>query len=633
MKKEKIFYFLHDFNPALDYSSGEIISLYPRVSFELETRGLRYKTLGAFYEERDIFRNGAQMFAPFMSWLGEFDAFLQSFVPFFKERGLSLGKLCVSELKYLSDELWIESFIVNKFIESQGPGIRVLYIREARPKTDYSPRAYLRSERNNFLLELLRLIAATHSERLNVELLEHAASAKKPVRAGSPLKAFLKGKLPDCFYLLRLLYRFFYYGKRSALSSKGAVLALSLGAYQMDEILRGLFKSGWKIYGLSDNKIRDLTRLSEPVLADLSENAVFRFDPAQALTALRENDRLYDFFERQTSLPVKNIVAPFLESFVESTVPAMIRSVEIFDKFFLEHSAATVLATSSAGIQNKAALTAAKTAGSKRVCFQHGIHAYRDPLIYVTDLDPFDVFFATDEFSERMYARHEDLPVKPCQVSCSTHYLQKIRKTLSFSRTGTPKKRILYVPTKVISYRRSLSVPTYSVDAYYEYQKKLMDTFKELREFTFIYKQAKTDWKMSYDSIIPYFKNNPAYSNIRLETGHLAGYFPKVDGIIIDRPTTTLFEAAAAGVPFLCLTGSAVSYGMDESMKTFFGKRLCVFSTPEEAADLARAFVLSIDREPPLDFPLSEYDFMSVERNLRMSSAAPLMAGSKACHD
>ena len=624
---KKIYYFLHDFNPDLDYSDGEIISLYPDVSYILDGKNISYMTPVEFYCEDNLFKDQDNYFAGCLDWITKFDKFLYDRISFCKENGLSLARINISDLKYFADELCIESYFIREFIKKAGRSIEIRYVRVfSAEKKELCPRTFIRDEKNNFLYDILEIVSQNNPV-LTLKSLEFDIK-KQPVQSKKALilrKDFLKAKSELLFKIVKALSYIVKYKKFNRFftsEKREKILSLHLGLYQIDEILRGFIGKGFDVFTLSDDEILFLNGFLDNKVIDLSNKKNSNFlkniheECEKAAENICDSVELFKWVEEKCGLPVKPLIIPYLKHFVIKTCFEIICSTKKFLDFFNSRRIDRLVATSSAGKHVKGAILAAKILKIHTICFEHGIHAYFDKLITLTDLDPFDVYFTTDPLSQNMYADNKKLEfIKPCKVYQSSHYLSRIKSNYSKKNRGRPeskKKTILYVPTKVVSYRRSITVPTYAVDWYYTYQKKIIDYFASVKECNFIYKQPKTDWDMPDKSIIPSFNGKEKYSNISVETGRLSGYFSKVDGIILDRPTTSTFEAAVSGLPYLCLCADFVSYGLHDTFKNFFGKNLQIFSGYDEAIRCVKDFMQSPAEDYINELKLDEYDFNKV---------------------
>jgi hypothetical protein len=71
-------------------------------------------------------------------------------------------------------------------------------------------------------------------------------------------------------------------------------------------------------------------------------------------------------------------------------------------------------------------------------------------------------------------------------------------------------------------------------------------------------------------------------------------YIGKIDGVVVDRPTTPLFEGAMLDKPLLCLIPGFISSHIDENAFPLFGDNISVFQTDEDAVNSLNRFLEDI---------------------------------------
>ena len=182
----KLYYFIHDFDPHRDYSDGEVVSLYPDVSYMLDKEGITYSTLEAFYSEDKIFSDQDRHFREVLKWIEKLDKFFHGNISFCRQNNLALARINISILKYLVDELFIEAYTVNSFLKRlDEEKMEVRYVRySSRKDKELCPRKFLREEKNNFLYDLLNA-AASGKSSLEIKLYEFDRSADVDYRRRS----------------------------------------------------------------------------------------------------------------------------------------------------------------------------------------------------------------------------------------------------------------------------------------------------------------------------------------------------------------------------------------------------------------------------------------------------------------
>ena len=321
---------------------------------------------------------------------------------------------------------------------------------------------------------------------------------------------------------------------------------------------------------------------------------------------LNEGQDWLPWIDQKAGVPMKELVAPFFESFFKETCPQILIKAESFQNFYERFQIDFMVTHTSADSFAKSALVAAALHPSvKSVCIQHCCDVFEDKVMEMTDIDPFDVHFATDSLSQirfRQYAQKDY--VKPAQVFQSPHFLINVA---AYAKKGTAparKKRVLYLPTKLTVHTRYFNCLVYPITWYFEYQKELLNFFSR-QDFQFIYKHQVRNKKYTENSLIPYIEAR-GYKNIKVETAPMMTYFQSVDAIIMDRPTTALYEAAMSGVPTLALYPDMIDGLISKEAVDFFGKGVQRFSSHQEAFEKIEEFLNSRPEDYRAKVPLRD---------------------------
>jgi hypothetical protein len=600
MKSEKI-YLLHDFKQDIDYTDGHIIALYPDVAYELDKRKISYSLLHDYYSENDIFKHQDKKFFSLLEQVKNMDAVIRKLLEQNLKFKTGLFSLNVSDFKYLVEELFIELEVVKSLLENYGKIKEIVYI--SKPLTSIKSigcRQFLRKEKNNFLFELLEHFTNHRDISLKTIELDVAPVMADKKSLSVKVKDFFKHHFRSKFEFLKKIQYSSKYITDCIKENGRAIFFLNSGSFQIDFVINDYIKNGYSIHINDKENVRFLEKKGALKLSLIEQQLhPFGFKKEQfvdlsqiILTSKDYNEWKDEYFK---TFEVKYILDSFISELITNTIYQQLQWVEGYRSYFIKHNITRIIATNSAGEHTKAALLAAESLNIPKVCYQHGIHAYYDRLIVLTDLLPFDEFYATDHFSKEMYKEKVGMQdITECNVSVATHYLENFSQQAVKNKKMIKKKTYLYVPTKVVGFRRSLTVPTYPVHWYYEYQKALVDFFIAQKDIKFIFKQPKSDWDIAAKSIIPYIKKqNP--DNVVIETDRLSKYFDHVSGVIVDRPTTSTFESIAYGLPTLCLCGSSVSIGLFEQFKVFLKSSLFIFPSIDDAIFKIQSFISEPD--------------------------------------
>ena len=297
------------------------------------------------------------------------------------------------------------------------------------------------------------------------------------------------------------------------------------------------------------------------------------------------------------------LVLPYLKYFIEDVCSEILFKSKRFIEFYKNLDIDMVVATSASDNNSKSALIAAKKANIDRIGFQHGTDIYNNRNWHINDIDNFDYYFTFEPLAEERFKRAVCYDyvnnTKILQMPYRLTNTMTKRTSRNIDREGkrdlSDKKTILYVPaSKSNIHSRCYNNMTYPVLWYYELQKKLINFFATKREFEFIYKHANnTTRQWASKSIVPYIKSKNS-KNIFLETRLMREYIGKIDGVVVDRPTTPLFEGAMLDKPLLCLIPGFISSHIDENAFPLFGDNISVFQTDEDAVNSLNRFLEDI---------------------------------------
>ncbi|MFH1868823.1 MAG: hypothetical protein ABH843_07620 [Candidatus Omnitrophota bacterium] len=632
-----VYYLIKDYNPDVDYSDGVIISLMPKASFLLGEAGIRYKTLEDYYDEKQLRRDEDKYFFSQLSWFEGFDDFLKSQIRYCSEHSIRPAKSFYRKMKYFIDTLIIQSMIMREFIAKIGQEAELRYVRDISGNVQTrtcSMQIFNETEGATFFPEILGILTRERKE-ITLRFLDFYSKRKQ-----SAEKRDFRTRLKNVARSLsikrqiKLLYHFLKYKKYFLLKSSkrgkdGAkrLAFLHSGNVYMDFLIQELIKKGDDIFYLSNDVIYRcndaLERAEWKIGKDYDKEApaaVIYEDCRRAADRLSAETGIFGWLNINSGLDLFELIFPYFKYFVSETCPEILSRSVSFRKFFEDFNIDYVVGLTSTDINSMSALIAAKQLprmGS--IGIQHGIEAYDERIWHMTDIDAFDYYLAADEFSEKRYKECVKLDyVSPCIIYRSSHYLSSIKNGNGKKNAKRSTKRVLYIPTKRSTYIKFFNNITYPVLWYFEYQKQIIDLFAKFSRHDFIFKRAATKRKWAYEAIVPYILNKN-YKNVFIETRPVSYYQGRIDAIILDRPTTALFESAMMGIPFLCLYHEIAEPQICAETAAFFGKRLRSFEDFNKAKDIITTFLDSLETkdadEYVVDFPLTGNSICDIVHN------------------
>jgi len=110
---------------------------------------------------------------------------------------------------------------------------------------------------------------------------------------------------------------------------------------------------------------------------------------------------------------------------------------------------------------------------------------------------------------------------------------------------------------------------------YFSWHKELIKLFSSRDDFNFIWKAIPASNEL-YDPI-PDLINEQGYKNIKYATESFVKWIKKTDLVLLDFPSTALYEAAVSGLPVMSLFFAPFSV-VRESAVELFGKSLQPFN-------------------------------------------------------
>jgi hypothetical protein len=165
--------------------------------------------------------------------------------------------------------------------------------------------------------------------------------------------------------------------------------------------------------------------------------------------------------------------------------------------------------------------------------------------------------------------------------------LPRIRRK---SPLALPRKpTVVYVTSWVPGHLRYLGKPDYTENATHDVQVAICGALASRSDRNVVLKLYP--WHRPNSAIERHLRS--VKSPVRVSRAPLRYWFASADAFIIDHPSTSLYQAALAGIPVLALLYSRFQF-RPAALAEFEGQT-APFSTPGEAAELVRDF---LDRMP-----------------------------------
>lgn len=587
----KEWYILEDFNAGLNYAGKDILALTPAACYEMDNREIKYTILEDFYDGDDLAGSRDKYFLEQLNWIDELDEFLRKKIDICAEKKIELAKGHYCQLVFFIDSLVISARANGEFFKKEKlssvkyacnrEGLVSDYSIYGLPSTGQSlvRQIFLKMcEDNNIPVES---IGATRTRRGNSEDLRRNAGLIKNILRD------LGGKS---------VYSYFKYKKyknplKTAPRNNLAALFLHAGIYAMDNAIERCLNEGWRVYlkdgghiyrldGCSRKEVLDLDKHASPLFTRIKEKC------SSVANSLDAGDRLFDWIDEKCGMRTRDLMVKFIRHFIEVICPETLYEIKIISDFLREEKIGFIMARSGTERETIGSFLAGKISGVKRVCFQHGMSPMDWKVWHITELKLNDLYFATDNISESyLNDALKNEYAGDCRVFQSPHYLK-------FLESSIPGKKLkddllLYVPLRVFVGYNCLNCMRYSLTWYFRLQKYIIDLLGKNSGLNVVFKLGSGQ-RWADESIVKYIQDK-GYKNISIKRNDFTKHMQSGARVLMDYPSSALFEAVAMGLPVMSLCYSKFPLWTDA--RRFFGKSIQIFSSFEEAVKLVENFI------------------------------------------
>ena len=180
-------------------------------------------------------------------------------------------------------------------------------------------------------------------------------------------------------------------------SYRKRILFLHSGNKFIDPLITELIQQGDVVYYLVGDNIHHCN--------DIFEKVVWNVRSKAKKLNLEPPSEIIDFVSSKAGVDVKEILYPYLKDFVSNVCPEMIARSVSFEKFYIKFKIDFVVGLTSTDTNSMCALISARQLRIKTIGVQHGIEVFDEKIWHMTDIDAFDYYLATDEFSARKYEK------------------------------------------------------------------------------------------------------------------------------------------------------------------------------------------------------------------------------------
>jgi len=277
-----------------------------------------------------------------------------------------------------------------------------------------------------------------------------------------------------------------------------------------------------------------------------------------------------------------------LETHGSFVLPLIERLATALGPHLASTSTERIVSTNAWSVEEFGALLAAQRSGIERVLYQHGDHAFSYDGWLLTETSNFDRMVASD-------------PTVPPDLHEGGRRLDMKTPAMSFGRhrvSGSSRKRaadgtVCYVPA-ILTGDTAVRPSVYFEDSWYiRWQLRLLAEMGKRAGTRFVWKGLPTSGQA--DDPLPSIIHREGISNVRYESLPFLEILPQVSRVVLDFPSTAMYEAVWAGVPTTCVSFPRFA-GLRKRALELFSGVLHQCEDEEAALTVIRCFLDSPER-------------------------------------
>lgn len=619
-------YLIEAYSQKLKFEKGSnVIALTPNVCYELDKTGIKYSILEDYYGKAEILKEEDNYFTSQLIWYDGLDKFLFRIFPTARKMKLKLARHYYLFLKNMVDSIVVRSKTLSGFIERTEPA-SIVYVSNKWEEDTIDFTLFFRGSESLFS-RLIPIICSKHSVPFSRIVIKGGASIKN-----SPIIRIekLKGKFRTNKYV-KNIWLFYKYGTGvsiiSSLFRRKDTLNIFLlkSGYGSEELIKDLIRRGHRVFLKSGEKILKYSPFGISQYCKIKKNnnyakiqPEFEGNWRKIKEYLNNQTKLLDWINQNCGVDVSTIILPRLQYFIGIICPKILSLIDAYVQFYNDDDINFVITPHRWYPDEFAAISATKySKTTKSVCIQHGneVFAYKP---WDIELWPYDIFFVTNkeiaEYFKKRINLYNDYALQTVpSLSYRLNKVVDISRKKKFRVKKGRRKTLIYVPTS-LGWDTIRLGSKYDDVWYYRWQCALLKLFASKQDFLFIWKGIPTSNKI-YNPI-PNVIYDQKYYNIEYATNPFIQWIKTADLVLLDYPSTALYEAAVAKLPVMSLCNTSF-YVIRNSAAELFGNSLQPFSNIREALDKVMEFLNASSNEFLVSIPCSEKSMLDILKSLK----------------
>jgi hypothetical protein len=595
------YYFIENFSKELVFDSEDlIVSLTPESSQAMEQRGLNYKIPEDFYSESEFLKDEPNYYHDQLSCFKQYDNILRN--KFFKAKNWNI-KLATSVyyvLKVVIDSLIIRSKIAHRILDSVNPD-EVVYVSNMGEPDKFTDEVHSLLFLN--CQSIYSRVFPIICEQKGIDF-HHLILGNTNIRINKPsVQNNLTGLIKRKINHFAPFYK--YYTGKSYLSSScnkpnSNILFLQPNSFCFDLML-DFKKEGHNVFYRTNGIIKSLSVLHRTV--DIEPE--FLNAKNKTPVSMTDTQQIIDWINKYCKLDISSIIVPRLQHFEGELCPRILHYVDYYHSYFRLNNIDLIITKHKVCLQDHGAILASKICNNiKSICLQHGDDIFDIKSYDYREYHPYDYYFTNDtEMLSHIKSRLKKNKFDTKVFIYGYRYLSEGRIKARAKNIDISNNYVLYIPT-FYQWDNTLWNEARLPDTWYhKWQQSLLQFFSEKKDKKFIWKSLNfvSGLKDPFEELIG-IKN---YPNVIYASNSIKKWFPKVDSVLLDYPSTALYESAACGLPVMTFYFKRFHKIRPTAME-LFGKSICPFDNISNGIKQVDKYINSDLNEYKVSIPYSK---------------------------
>jgi len=556
------YYLVEAYSSDIKFDGDDtIIALTPLASYELDKAGVKYSILEDYYDESKFLKEEEDYFNDQLNWFNEFDNFLFNIFPEAKVKNLKLATVRYFHIKCMVDSLILRCKVLDTFINKVNPN-DIIYISMSWKKDVINPTNHpLQFRKSQSLFSrFIPLFCEKYDINFQRIMLKEEVDSNDINSGNYYFLRRIKNGLKCNKHVKNLWYFYKTFCINNIFSKSFSnyrynILFLKTHGFVKD-IIKEAQKKGHRIFYKQGKNVIKQSFMYNNVIGSIypdiisnskqdTKNYVKKIDKTKIITWIND----------YCNIDITNIIMPRLQYFINEWCPKFIFLVDKYINFYNENQIDLVITPHMVLIDEFAAIIATRyNKKTKSACLQHGDAVFDLKIWDFGEYLPYDIYFTTNYEMEKYIkyrVQFRNIDTKVFQYSNRYKILPKVNNLKNKVRSEADRKTLVYVPT-MYQWDNTFWAESRMPDTwYYCWHKELIKYFGSKKDFNFIWKGIPASNEI-YDPI-PNLINDQGYKNIKYATEPFIKWIKKADLVLLDYPSTALYEAAVSGLPVMSL--------------------------------------------------------------------------------